>query len=159
MIKLASRPTEEQVAALDNAPADTAPEPHGTPADPHAPVAAALAAHLTLLHRRSLQERVTVHCRWAGSDEDRAGEVGVSFADGPTIGEVVQQAATGLAELLPEEEAEPPAAVDGAFEVLTGGAGPDGTLPGPVAAVTADAADGPALALRAGSGSRLAEPD
>ncbi|GGP43843.1 amino acid adenylation domain-containing protein [Streptomyces calvus] len=159
MIKLASRPTEEQVAALDNAPADTAPEPHGTPADPHAPVAAALAAHLTLLHRRSLQERVTVHCRWAGSDEDRAGEVGVSFADGPTIGEVVQQAATGLAALLPEEEAEPPAAVDGAFEVLTGGAGPDGTLPGPVAAVTADAADGPALALRAGSGSRLAEPD
>ncbi|MER6346073.1 non-ribosomal peptide synthetase [Streptomyces sp. NPDC001595] len=159
MIKLASRPTEEQVAALDNAPADAEPAPHGAPAAAHGPVAAALAAHLTLLHRRSLQERVTVHCRWAGADEDRVGAVGVSFVDGPTIGEIVQQAAAQLAALLPEEDAEPPAAVDGAFEILTGGAAPDGTLPGPVASVTADAAGGPAVALSAGSGSRLAEPD
>ncbi|MFH9403857.1 amino acid adenylation domain-containing protein [Streptomyces sp. NPDC017638] len=159
MIKLASRPTEEQVAALDNAPADAGPAPYGAAAGAHEPVAAALAAHLTLLHRRSLQERVSVYCRWAGADGDRAGTVTVSFADGPAIGEVVRQAAAQLAALVPEEDAEPPAAADGAFEVLTGGAAADTTLPGPVATVTADAAGGPAVALSAGSGGRLAEAD
>ncbi len=160
MFKLASRATEEPVAAPDSSPPDTDLAPPEASVATTGPVEAALAAHMTLLHRRSLQERVTVYCRWADADEDRAGPIGVSFEDGPTIGQVIQQVAAELAALLPEEDAGPPSgALDGSFQILTDGAAPDGTLPGPVATVVMDGTSEPEVSLSLGLGSRLGEPD
>ncbi|MFI1400468.1 amino acid adenylation domain-containing protein [Streptomyces sp. NPDC020681] len=139
MIKLASRPTEEQVATVENV----------------------LAAHLVLIHRRTLQQHITVYCRLADADEERVGVVSVDFDDDLTVEAVARRAAAQLGGLVPEdsdEAAEAAAtAVSGSFEVLRDGASADAALSGPVATVVLDG-DAPHISVTAGAGGLVDGP-
>lgn len=136
MTKLASRPTEEQVATVENV----------------------LAAHLVLLHRRTLQELVTVYCRLAGAEEDRVGVVRVAFDEDLTVEAVARQAATQLGTLHPDDSDEAAEAaatvVCGAFQVLRDAAPADAGLAGPL--VTVELTDGaPEITVTAGAGGTI----
>ncbi|MEV6948662.1 non-ribosomal peptide synthetase [Streptomyces sp. NPDC051172] len=142
MINLASRPAQDQAVTVDNASngAERA-------------VEHTLAAFLVLLHRRTLQERVTVCCRWADAEEDRFALVEVSFEEDLPVGEVARRAAAQLSELVPEDGAEAlAAAVDGSFQVLVDGAPADLALTEPAATVVVEG-DGEPVVTWSGDGS------